>query len=106
MTTPNQTNYVLMKSELRRSYTHMNGYKSDVVILSGTLIKALDFILKYVLIKTKRCIFYVDRFLSIFRLVTGLDAGDRIALFTRFQGTGETPCQYDKEDHRFVLKGA
>ena len=55
---------------------------------------------------TKRCILDVDRFSSTFYLLSGLDAGDRMALFTRFEGTGETPCQYDKEDHRFVLKGA
>ena len=43
--------------------------------------------------------------LSTLNLLSGLDAGDRLALFTRFEGAGETPCQYDKEDHRFVLKG-
>ena len=38
MTSSNPTNYVLMKAELRRSYAHLSGYKSDVVILSGTVI--------------------------------------------------------------------
>ena len=80
----------------------MNGYKSDVVILSGTLNKMSDFISEYMC----KMHFYVDMFLSTFDLPSGLDAGDRIALFDRFEGAGETPCQYDKEDHRFVLKGA
>lgn len=81
----------------------MNGYKSDVVILSGTLRKSL------IIFRNMNAVpfdaFYVDMTLLTFNLLSGLDAGDRIALFTRFEGAGETPCQYDKEDHRFVLKG-
>ena len=35
----------------------------------------------------------------------GLDAGDRIALDSKFRPTDAPPCQYDKEDLRFVMKG-
>ena len=31
----NPTNYVLMIAELRRSYAHLDSYKSDIVVLSG-----------------------------------------------------------------------
>ena len=35
----------------------------------------------------------------------GLDAGDRIALDYKFKRSGAPPCQYDKEDRRFVMRG-
>ena len=35
----------------------------------------------------------------------GLDAGDRLALDAKFKPTEAPPCQYDKEDMRFVMKG-
>ena len=35
----------------------------------------------------------------------GLDAGDRKALDAKFKPTDAPPCQFDKEDLRFVLKG-
>lgn len=35
----------------------------------------------------------------------GLDAGDRLALDAKFKPTDAPPCQYDKEDLRFVMKG-
>ena len=91
-----------MKAELRRSYAHLSGYKSDVVILSGTAIINFNdhgsniIFLLYKIVHNKD----YKRFWYI-----GLDAGDRIALSTRFEGAGEPPCQYDKEDRRFVLKG-
>ena len=34
-----------------------------------------------------------------------LDAGDRKALDAKFKPTDAPPCQFDKEDLRFVLKG-
>jgi len=58
-----------MIAELRRSYAHLNSYKSDIVVISG------------------------------------LDAGDRIALDYKFKKSGAPPCQYDKEDRRFVMRG-
>ena len=36
---------------------------------------------------------------------SGLDAGDRKALDAKFKPTDAPPCQFDKEDLRFVLKG-
>ena len=36
---------------------------------------------------------------------SGLDGGDRVALDERFRDTDAPPRQYDKEDHRFILKG-
>ena len=41
---------------------------------------------------------------SLFYL--GLDRGDRLALDARFKPTAAPPCQYDKEDLRFVMKGS
>ena len=35
----------------------------------------------------------------------GLDSGDRKALDAKFKPTDAPPCQFDKEDLRFVLKG-
>ena len=35
----------------------------------------------------------------------GLDAGDRLALDAKCEHTNSQPCQYDKEDMRFVMKG-
>ena len=38
-------------------------------------------------------------------LYLGLDAGDRLSIDAKFRSKDATPCQYDKEDRRFVLKG-
>ena len=40
-----------------------------------------------------------------FLFASGLDAGDRKALDAKFKPTDAPPCQFDKEDLRFVLKG-
>jgi hypothetical protein len=37
--------------------------------------------------------------------ILGLDAGDRKALDQKYKPTEAPPCQFDKEDLRFVLKG-
>jgi len=38
-------------------------------------------------------------------VLSGLDSGDRKALDAKFKPTDAPPCQFDKEDLRFVLKG-
>jgi len=38
-------------------------------------------------------------------VLSGLDSGDRRALDAKFKPTDAPPCQYDKEDLRFVMKG-
>ena len=35
MAATNPTHYALMIAELRRSYAHLNSYKSDIVVVSG-----------------------------------------------------------------------
>ena len=92
------TNYVLMIAEMRR-YPQMS-YKSDIVVLSG---------------KTNMKVTYKICLTELFHIMTrnlylmfpflGLDGGDRKALDAKFKPTDAPPCQFDKEDLRFVLKG-
>ena len=100
MATPhNPTNYVLMIAEMRR-YPQMS-YKSDIVVLSGKSSSISNPIQcgKFFALNKKsewhRTIIYC----------LGLDAGDRKALDAKFKPTDAPPCQFDKEDLRFVLKG-
>ena len=37
MASANPTHYALMIAELRRSYAHLNSYKSDIVVISGDI---------------------------------------------------------------------
>ena len=94
MATPhNPTNYVLMIAEMRR-YPQMS-YKSDIVVLSGM---SRDHSLLTSIIMAS------DYHINLL-FASGLDAGDRKALDAKFKPTDAPPCQFDKEDLRFVLKG-
>ena len=91
----NAINYVLMIAEMRR-YPQMS-YKSDIVVLSGMYTFNYFYILKKIRPLLIPCTFMSS--------ILGLDAGDRKALDQKYKPTEAPPCQFDKEDLRFVLKG-
>ena len=75
-------------------------YKSDIVVLSG-MIGSISF-LNWIKIKWR---IREKSHIQFLLYLLGLDSGDRKALDAKFKPTDAPPCQFDKEDLRFVLKG-